>query len=70
MIKGLVVSDKEKRVANFHEETVNSFVEFMGATGVNDLSKIKRHHVYRRISQTEIKTYAEIYPQVQFGEYV
>ena len=70
LIKGLVVSDKEKRVANFHEETVNSFVEFMGATGVNDLSKIKRHHVYRRISQTEIKTYAEIYPQVQFGEYV
>ncbi|MFY0652920.1 MAG: FMN-binding glutamate synthase family protein [Cyclobacteriaceae bacterium] len=69
-VKGLVVNDKVRRVANFHEETVNSFVEFMGATGVNDISKIKRHHVYRRINQTEIKTYAEIYPQVQLGEYV
>ena len=70
LVKGLVVVDKVQRVANFHEETVNSFVEFMGATGVNDISKIKRHHVYRRISQTEIKTYAEIYPTVQFGQYV
>lgn len=69
-IKGLVVNDKLTRVANFHHETVLSFVEFMGATGVNDISKIKRHHVYRRINQTEIKTYAEIYPQVQLGEYV
>ena len=69
-IKGLVVNDKVTRVANFHQETVLSFVEFMGATGVNDISKIKRHHVYRRINQTEIKTYAEIYPQIQLGEYV
>jgi glutamate synthase domain-containing protein 2 len=69
-IKGLVVNDKVTRVANFHQETVLSFVEFMGATGVNDISKIKRHHVYRRTNQTEIKTYAEIYPQVQLGEYV
>ncbi|MEQ9288257.1 MAG: FMN-binding glutamate synthase family protein [Cyclobacteriaceae bacterium] len=70
LIKGLVVKDKVQRVANFHAETVNSFVEFMGATGVDDISKIKRHHVYRRVNQTKIKTYAEIYPQVQFGEYV
>ncbi len=70
LVKGLVVADKEKRVANFHEETVKSFVEFMGATGVDNISKIKRHHVYRRVNQTEIKTYAEIYPQVQLGEYV
>jgi glutamate synthase domain-containing protein 2 len=69
-IKGLVVGDKVTRVANFHEETVKSFVEFMGATGVDDISKIKRHHVYRRINQTEIKTYAEIYPQIQLGEYI
>lgn len=69
LIKGLNVEDKINRVAKFHNETVLSFVEFMGATGVDSLNKIKRHHVYRRINQEEIKTYAEIYPNIKVGEY-
>lgn len=69
LVQGLDVTDKARRVAKFHNETVSSFVEFMGATGVNDVSKIKRHHVYRRVSQDQIKTYAEIYPTVKVGEY-
>ncbi|UXX77988.1 FMN-binding glutamate synthase family protein [Reichenbachiella carrageenanivorans] len=69
LIKGLNVTDKKVRVAKFHNETVNSFVEFMGATGVNAIGKIKRHHVYRRINQEQIKTYAEIYPNIKVGEY-
>ncbi|PIB34605.1 glutamate synthase [Reichenbachiella sp. 5M10] len=70
LIKGLDVEDKINRTAKFHSETVKSFVEFMGATGVNSTHKIKRHHVYRRVSQDKIKTYAEIYPQVKIGEFV
>lgn len=69
LVKGLNVTDKKTRVAKFHKETVNSFVEFMGATGVNSIGKIKRHHVYRRINQEQIKTYAEIYPNIKVGEY-
>lgn len=69
LVQGLVVSDKEVRIANFHNETVKSFVEFMGATGADSLDHIKRHHVYRRTSQSEIKTYAEIYPNIKIGEY-
>lgn len=69
LIKGLNVEDKIGRVAKFHNETVKSFVEFMGATGADSLTKIKRHHVYRRINQEHIKTYAEIYPNVKVGEY-
>jgi hypothetical protein len=42
----------------------------MGATGSKKLDQIKRHHVYRRVDQSEIKTYAEIYPQVGVGEYL
>lgn len=68
LVQGLVVEDKVSRVANFHNNTVSSFVEFMGATGVDSPGKIKRHHVYRRINQNEIKTYAEIYPPVPVGE--
>ncbi|UXP32462.1 FMN-binding glutamate synthase family protein [Reichenbachiella agarivorans] len=69
LVKGLNVEDKINRVAKFHGATVNSFVEFMGATGVNSIAQIKRHHVYRRVSQSKIKTYAEIYPQVKRGEF-
>lgn len=70
LMKGLNVKDKATRTANFHNETVKSFVEFMGATGSRELHQIKRHHVYRRTNQSEIKTYAEIYPQVKVGEYL
>ncbi len=70
LMRGLHVEDKATRTANFHSETVKSFVEFMGATGNKKLSQIKRHHVYRRVNHSEIKTYAEIYPQVQIGEYL
>lgn len=69
LIKGLNVEDKIGRVAKFHNETVKSFVEFMGATGVDSLTKIKRHHVHRRINQEHIRTYAEIYPNIKVGEY-
>ncbi|RJE74481.1 MULTISPECIES: FMN-binding glutamate synthase family protein [Reichenbachiella] len=69
LIQGLDVPDKINRVAKFHNETVHSFVEFMGATGIKSANKIKRHHVYRRVSEDKIMTYAEIYPQVKAGEF-
>lgn len=67
LVQGLDVEDKTNRVAKFHNETVHSFVEFMGSTGVDITEKIKRHHVYRRVSQEQIKTYAEIYPPMKIG---
>ena len=69
LVQGLVVDDKIDRIAQYHNSTVNSFVEFMGATGVSEPRKIKRHHVYRRVDQNDIKTYAEIHPNVKVGEY-
>ncbi|MFY0627192.1 MAG: FMN-binding glutamate synthase family protein [Reichenbachiella sp.] len=69
LMDGLNVKDKAERVARFHKQTVASFVEFMGATGVKELSRVKRQHVYRRISQDQIKTYEEIYPSLKVGEY-
>ena len=65
--KGLVVSDKSVRVANFHNETVKSAVELMGAAGISDPGKIHRSFIYRRVSAAEIKTYAETYPYILRG---
>ncbi len=70
LMKGLVVEDKKKRVANFHKNTVESFVELISAAGVDDPEKINRSHIYRRTSANIVKTFAEIFPEVTVNSYV
>ncbi len=62
LMRGLVVEDKKQRVANFHKHTVDSFVELMGACGVDHPSKLDRTHIYRRIFMDVVKSYDEIFP--------
>lgn len=62
LMKGLVVKDKAQRVANFHEETVKSFIELLAASGISSPNQLKREHINRRISMTKVMTYKEIYP--------
>ncbi len=66
-MKGLVVEDKKVRVANFHKNTVESFVELMGAMGIDNPENINRTHVYRRVFMNMVKTYEEIYPTIPEG---
>jgi glutamate synthase domain-containing protein 2 len=66
-MKGLVVEDKKVRVANFHKNTVESFVELIGAAGLDHPDKINRSHVYRRVFMNMVKTYDEIYPVIPEG---
>jgi glutamate synthase domain-containing protein 2 len=65
--KGLVVDDKKIRVANYHKNTVESFVELMGAAGIGHPDQIDRSHVYRRVFMNLVKTYEEIYPVIPDG---
>jgi glutamate synthase domain-containing protein 2 len=67
LVKGLVIDDKKVRVANFHKNTVDSFIELMAAAGLNGPEKIDRTHVYRRVFMNMVKTYEEIYPPVPEG---
>ena len=66
-MKGLVVEDKQSRVTNFHKNTVESFVELMGAMGIDNPEKINRTHVYRRVFMNMVKTYEDIYPSIPDG---
>lgn len=67
LVKGLVVSDKKERVANYQRETVKSFVELMAAAGLTHPSQINRSHIFRRISMREVVRYDQIYPYVAVG---
>jgi len=67
LMKGLAVSDKKIRVKNYHSETVKSAAELMAAAGIDDPKKLHRSFIYRRVSNSQIQTYAEMYPNVLRG---
>tara|TARA_R110002050_G_scaffold176775_1_gene309773 strand:+ start:36726 stop:38276 length:1551 start_codon:yes stop_codon:yes gene_type:complete len=70
LMKGLDVANKSVRVANFHEETIKSFIELMAATGISNPSEFKRTHINRRVSMTSVLKYSEIFPEVEEGAYL
>ena len=65
--KGLVVSDKAKRVANFHRETINNLGELLAAAGLESLDELEPKHIVRRVEGTNLKTYAQLYPDIVDG---
>lgn len=67
LTKGLVVDEKAQRVANYHEETIHSFLEMIAAAGLSHHDEIERKHVNRRVGMHGIEKYNEIYPPVTKG---
>lgn len=68
LVAGLVVSDKKVRVANYHKETLESFIELLAAAGLDSPSQIDRTMVNRRVSVLESKGYDEFYPYLGKGD--
>jgi len=68
LIAGLVVADKNKRVANFHRNLLNSACEIMGAMGIHTPHALHPWHIVRRTSPTDIKHYGEIYELLEDGQ--
>ncbi|MEE9372968.1 MAG: FMN-binding glutamate synthase family protein [Saprospiraceae bacterium] len=64
---GLIVSDKKQRVANFHKNTVTSFVELTAAAGIVNRIEINRSKVFRRIEMNMSQRYDEIHPYITKG---
>jgi hypothetical protein len=58
----LVVPDKAERVKNFHDNTIEALAEVIGAAGLMHPSEIRPAQLHRRISPTETRNYAELYP--------
>ena len=65
--EGLVVGDKATRIARYQKETVNATMDLVASAGLRNANQINRSHIYRRISETEIKRYDQIYPGLVKG---
>jgi glutamate synthase domain-containing protein 2 len=68
LVRGLHVGDKSHRVARYHKETVKSFFEVLGAAGLARPSDLKPWFIMKRVSAMEIRSYADIYPQLAAGQ--
>ncbi len=68
LMVGLVVAEKNKRVANFHKATIKSFAEILGAMGLESPKHLKPWHLLRRVALDQVKDYSEIYPYLKDGD--
>lgn len=68
--RALVVPDKIDRVFNFHRATLNELAELTAAAGLDHPSEFKPEHISRRISASEVITFADLYPSLAEGELV
>lgn len=59
--KGLDITDKSVRVANFHTNTMKALAEFVGACGYRSLSDIDARSFFRRLSHNSNRSFKDIY---------
>ena len=67
LVKGLVITDKRVKVANFHHKTLEAFSELLAAAGLTSPDQINRSHVTMRISPFNTRTYDEVFPYIPEG---
>jgi len=64
----LIVEDKKQRVANYHKGTIESFIELLASSGLDDFDKLTRKHVFYRLDVTKYKRYDELYKPMRTGD--
>lgn len=67
LYRGLVVEDKFTRVAQYHAKTVHATAEIIASAGLRHTSELNRTHIYRRVNQSAIRRYDELFPYVETG---
>jgi glutamate synthase domain-containing protein 2 len=67
-VYALNVQNKAPRVHHFHDATIKSFLEVLGAAGLASPEALKPHHIFRRINESEALHYDEIYLFLKPGQ--
>ena len=51
LMRGLVVTDKYKRVQNYHKNILEDFLELLAASGCNSLEELNRSLIYKKVNK-------------------
>ncbi len=62
--KALNIEDKGRRVASFHNSTIEHFMELLGTCGIREINELQLSHIHRRVNGTDIASYGELYPRI------
>ncbi|MDX1483186.1 MAG: FMN-binding glutamate synthase family protein [Alphaproteobacteria bacterium] len=64
---GLVVDEKAKRVARFHDNTLKALSEYVSAAGLEAPSELKPHHLRVRMDENKVHSADVIYEFLEPG---
>ena len=68
--RALVVEDKTTRVKNFHAATLHALGELTAAAGLEHPQDFRPEQFFRRVSDRETLSFAELYPALEKGELI
>lgn len=61
LVKALVVEQKNVRVRNYHNETIDAVKEVVAAMGIDSIQALKPNQVFRRIENEKVVNLEEVY---------
>jgi glutamate synthase domain-containing protein 2 len=67
LVAGLVVGDKAQRVTNYHQDTIKTVAELIGAMGVRHTRELRPWNVMKRTGLAEVRNYGELYEYIEEG---
>jgi hypothetical protein len=59
--RAIVVETKSERVSRFHHNTLAALGELVGAAGLGHPNELRPQHILKRMSASEVKSFAEVY---------
>ena len=66
--RALVVPLKTERVFNYHHATLHALSELLAAAGLEHPRDLRPIHFSQRMSTTEVRSFAQLYPRLRPGE--
>lgn len=61
LYKGIDITDKSVRVANFHKNTMKALADFIGSCGCENLADLRPEMFYKRTQTNENRDFSELY---------
>lgn len=69
-VKALVVKRKGPHVKNYHETTMKSFLDMMGAMGIDHPDNLRADMIYYRLTEGDSQNFAQVFHYIEPGHFL